>query len=474
MPLSFHNTLTRSVEEFTPVNPGEVRFYACGPTVYNYPHIGNLRTFLFSDLLHRWLIYRGYKVNFIMNLTDVDDKTIRNSIERNMPLSDYTKIYKQAFFDDLDTLNVKRASLYPCATDNIPEMIDMIQSLLDKGLAYETDDGVYFNVRAFDGYGKLSRLDKSKLLSGASGRVANDEYEREDISDFALWKKWTPDDGNIKWKAPFGEGRPGWHIECSVMSMKYLGVPIDIHAGGVDLIFPHHENEIAQSEGATGKPFANYWLHVTHLVVDGEKMSKSKGNFYTLRDLLDKGYSPRAIRYLLYTAHYRKPLNFTLDGIKASENALDRLDDFALMLKNIKFDSENDKELTDILNRRSAKFEEAVDNDLNIAEGMGSIFELVRAFNENSDKITVSLAKETLDFLSKIDGVLGFLDMEKEATLTDEEKRLIDERAEARKAKDFARSDEIRDLLLEKGIEIRDTSDGIVWKRINRVKEEAL
>lgn len=295
----FFNSMTRRIEDFIPINKGQVKLYTCGPTVYNTPHIGNLRTFMFEDLLHRWLLYRGYTVHHVMNITDVDDKTIKNSISKNMSLSDYTDIYKKEFFDSLKQLNIKPAENYPAATDYIPDMIKMIEGLVGKGYAYETEDGVYFKVSSFKDYGKLAHIDRSALLAGASGRVNSDEYSKDEIPDFALWKKWTKEDGEVRWPSPFGDGRPGWHIECSVMSMKLLGYPIDMHCGGVDNLFPHHENEIAQSESFTGSKFVNYWMHSVHLLVDGEKMSKSKGNFYTIKDLAGKGYTCRALRYAL-------------------------------------------------------------------------------------------------------------------------------------------------------------------------------
>jgi cysteinyl-tRNA synthetase len=466
MPVRFYNSMTRTVEEFTPVQKGTAAMYTCGPTVYNFLHIGNLRTFLFEDLLHRWLRYRGYNVRQVMNLTDIDDKTIRDSRAQGMPLSEFTEIYKKAFFEDLKALNVAPAEVYPSATGHIPEMIGIIRTLIEKGYAYSTDDGVYFKISAFDGYGKLAHLDKDSLRAGASGRVANDEYEKETVSDFALWKKWSPSDGDVKWQSPWGEGRPGWHIECSAMSMKYLGETLDIHSGGIDNMFPHHENEIAQSEAATGKQFARYWLHSAHLIVEGEKMAKSKGNFFTLRDLLAKGYSARSIRYLLYTTHYRKPLNFTFDGIKGADAALKRIDDFLFTLGNIKSEGAEDAEFVRMLTTQTEKFEAALDEDLNIAEGMGALFELIRAVNEGMERVTKGFADRVLKFFGKADSVLGFLNFGKADDLTDEEHKMISERSDAKKGKDFARADELRKVLLDRGIEVRDTPDGTVWKRI--------
>lgn len=466
MAVQFYNTRSRSLQEFQPQVPGKVSLYICGPTVYNYMHIGNLRTFLFGDLLKRWLEYRRYEVTHVMNITDVDDKTIRDSIAAQKTLKEFTTIYKEAFLEDLRSLNIKPATYYPLATDSIEGMIDLISRLMEKGHAYATDDGVYFRVSSFDSYGKLAHLDKENLKTGASGRVAQDEYDREDISDFALWKKWVPGDGDVKWDSPWGAGRPGWHIECSVMSMKYLGETLDIHAGGVDLIFPHHENEIAQSEAVTGKEFARYWLHAAHLVVDGQKMSKSKGNFFTLRDIQDKGFDARALRFALFTTHYRKPLNFTLDGLRAAESALERLDDFILNQKNNKNTVVPDPEMKAFLEERKNRFEQSMDEDINIAEAMGSVFEIVKYFNERLNEVSLEISRSILDFFRKIDQVLGFLNMDEEDSLSPEDQGLLDQRAQARKDKDWIKSDEIRDLLLERGVEVRDSAQGQVWKRV--------
>ncbi|MGC8764846.1 MAG: cysteine--tRNA ligase [Brevinematia bacterium] len=467
MPIYFYNSLTRKKEEFIPIKSDEVRMYTCGPTVYNFAHIGNLRTFIFEDLLHRWLEYRGYKVIQVMNLTDVDDKTIKNSMANNMSLKEYTDFYKKAFFEDIKTLNIKPASFYPAATEYIDEMIKVISVLLEKGYAYETSDGIYFKISAFPEYGKLAHLNKESLKAGASGRISSDEYDKESVSDFALWKKWTPEDGEVKWNSPFGEGRPGWHIECSVMSMKLLGETIDIHCGGIDNLFPHHENEIAQSEAYTGKKFVNYWMHSVHLIVDGEKMSKSKGNFYTLRDLLSKGFSPRVIRYALISTHYRKPLNFTFDLLKQSESSLKRIDDFIFALENINKTGEIDTFLKEILDGYVREFENAMDDDLNISEALAAIFELINKYYENFERATKEMAIMVISTLKKLDSVLGFIFWnETDNELTDEEKKLIEERIMAKREKNYRRADEIRQILYSKGIELRDTKDGVVWKRI--------
>ncbi len=470
MSVRFYNTLFRRVEDFKPLREGEVSLYTCGPTVYNYPHIGNLRTFAFEDLLRRWLLFRGYRVNQVMNLTDVDDKTIRDSRKNGMPLRDFTDIYKKAFFEDLRALNILPAEHYPAATDHIPGMIALIETLLRKGHAYESADGIYFKVSSFPNYGKLANLEHDQLKEGASesrsARHASDEYAKENAADFALWKKWTPEDGDVKWDAPFGAGRPGWHIECSVMSMQFLGETIDIHAGGVDLIFPHHTNEIAQSEAATGKPFVNTWLHATHLVVDGEKMSKSRGNFYTLRDLTARGHPARAVRYALITTHYRKPLNFTFDLIKQAESSLARIDDFVLALSNVRADGPADSALADATAVAEDNFSGALDDDLNIAEAMAAVFDLIRVFYERSTAATRANADAILALIKRMDSVLGFVFTAAETCLTDEERKLIADRTAAKQGKDYARADDLRRALLAKGIEVRDTKDGVVWKRI--------
>jgi len=466
MPIRFYNSLSRTIEEFVPLEPGHVRLYTCGPTVYNYPHIGNLRTFLFEDLLKRWLIYRGYRVTHVMNLTDVDDKTIRNSIQKHTSLQEYTDIYKKAFFEDIRTLNILPADHYPAATAYIPQMIEIIQFLLDKGYAYETEDGVYFKIAAFPAYGKLAHLDTSSLKAAASGRLSADEYDKESVSDFALWKKWTPEDGDVKWPSPFGEGRPGWHIECSAMSLSLLGETIDIHCGGIDNLFPHHENEIAQSECYTGKPFVRYWLHATHLIVDGEKMSKSKGNFYTLRDLLARGFSPRSIRYALITTHYRKPLNFTFDLVKQADASLKRIDDFLFALRQVQRPGEAYPPLHEAFLARKQAFEAAMDDDLGIAEAMGQLFELIRAFYEYQNHATQANAGEILSFVQSLEHVLGFIEKPSLDTLSPEEEALFQARIQARKNKDYARADALREELLKKGIEVRDTPQGPVWKRL--------
>ncbi len=465
MTLKFHNTLTRELEPFTPIDAGKVRMYTCGPTVYNFAHIGNLRAYTFEDLLRRVLKFAGYEVYHVMNLTDVDDKTIRSSREKGMPLKEYTKTYIDAFFQDLGTLNIERAEHYPAATDHVPEMIAMIQTLIDKGFAYQSDDkSVYFNITKFPGYGCLCRLDMSALRPGT--RVAHDEYEKENIGDFALWKAWDEEDGDVFWESPWGRGRPGWHIECSAMSMKYLGDSFDIHCGGMDNIFPHHDDEIAQSEAATGKKFVNYWLHNAHLIVEGKKMAKSAGNFFTLRDLQDKGYSGREIRYELIGTHYRQSLNFTFEGLDGARAALGRLDEFRLRLAEVAGSTAPDAEPPGWVAEARAAFTEALSDDLNISGAMGGIFDMLRAGNRAMDggEVSAGAAASALASWADFDRVLGFL-APPEEKIPDEILALLEERTAARAAKNWAESDRLRDAIEQAGFTVKDTPQGPKLRR---------
>src|SRR3989338_3545310 len=382
--LKFHSTLTRKKEVFRTVKEGKVQMYTCGPTVYNFAHIGNFRAYVFEDLLRRYLKYKGYEVRQVMNLTDVDDKTIRDSQKEGISLKEFTERYGKAFFEDIKTVNIEPAEVYPKATEHINEMIQLIQVLLDKGIAYKSSDGsIYYSISKFKGYGSLAHIKVKELKAGA--RVKQDEYEKEQASDFALWKAWDESDGDVYWNSQFGKGRPGWHIECSAMSMKHLTKAfesgnfdaekfesIDIHTGGVDNIFPHHEDEIAQSEGCTGKKFVNYWLHCEHLMVDGKKMSKSLGNFYTLRDLLAKGHNPKAIRYALMSTHYRKPLNFTFEELEAANTAVKKLEELKLYLDN----SDGRAKAGKTTAKAARDFEEAMDDNLNISAALAAVFNL--------------------------------------------------------------------------------------------------
>jgi cysteinyl-tRNA synthetase len=461
--LRLYNTLTRVEEEFQPVHPGEVRMYTCGPTVYDYAHIGNFRTFVFEDLLRRYLLYKGYRVIQVMNLTDVDDKTIRGARQAKVSLSEYVRFYAQAFFEDLHTLNIQRAEHYPAATEHIPDMVALISRLLERGYAYQAGGSVYFKVDAFPGYGKLAHLEERQLLAGASGRVDADEYEKEDVRDFALWKGWTEDDGDVYWETELGKGRPGWHIECSAMSMKYLGTPIDIHAGGVDLIFPHHENEIAQSEAATGQPFVKHWVHCQHLLVNNQKMSKSLGNFYTLRDLLARGYKAKAIRYSLLSAHYRQSQNFTLEGLAAADAAVQRLQDF---MANLKMADGPGVPVERLIAVAKQRFEEGMDDDLNISLGLAAIFEFVREVNRllAEHRLSQSDAQQVAGAMREFDRVLGLLEAD-EAALDPQVEGLAQEREQARKRRDFATADRLRAQIVALGYVIEDTPQGPRLKR---------
>ncbi|MGB2768427.1 MAG: cysteine--tRNA ligase [Candidatus Zixiibacteriota bacterium] len=463
MALRFYNTLTRKKEEFYTIHPEEVRMYTCGPTVYDFAHIGNFRAYVFGDILRRHLEYKGYKVTYVTNITDVDDNTIRGSRKEGIALPEYTKRYKQAYFEDLKSLNIKPADVYSEATAHIKDMVSLVKSLREKGHAYENEGSTYYRIASFPDYGKLSRMDMSGLKAGV--RVAADQYEKEQVADFALWKRWEEKDGDVFWETEVGKGRPGWHIECSAMSMKYLGNHFDIHTGGVDLIFPHHENEIAQSEAATGEKFVNFWLHNEHLMVEGRRMAKSLGNYYTLRDILEKGFNPIAIRYLLMATHHRQQLNFTFDGLGAAKNALQRLYDFADNLKLIKGEKDN-PEIDGVLQRAKEAFGEALDDDLNSSEALGVTFTLVKEVNRLMDEkaISGSDAGKVLTVVNEFDSVLGLLKRE-ELILDQEVKALIEKRVKARKDKDFALADQIRKDLEEKGIILEDTPEGTKWKR---------
>ncbi len=462
-----YNTMSRKAEDFTPLKTGSVGMYTCGPTVYNFAHIGNFRAYLFEDLLRRYLQFAGYRVTQVMNLTDVDDKTIRGSRAQHMPLREFTAIYKKAFFDDLKTLNIEPAEQYPAATDHVPEMIELIRILEEKGYAYRSEDGsVYFSIAKFGDYGKLAHLDMSGLQAGA--RVAQDEYEKENLADFALWKAWDEEDGDVVWESPWGRGRPGWHIECSAMSMKYLGESFDIHTGGVDNIFPHHEDEIAQSEAVTGKPFSKYWMHCAHLVVDGRKMSKSLGNFYTLRDILNRGFTGREIRYVLIATHYRQSLNFSFDALNGARSALARIDEFRTRMRKIAgvpqaaaLPGE-----PDWVAQVRQSFSEALDDDLNISRSLAALFDLIHDGNKRMDAGSV-LAPEAAAVevcLSDLDRVLGLLEPEEERP-DQEWMELARLRLEARKSKNWAEADRIRDVLASKGWDVQDTAEGPKLKR---------
>jgi cysteinyl-tRNA synthetase len=458
------NTLTRQKEEFKPIESGKVRIYTCGPTVYDYAHIGNFRAFLFEDLLKRWLQYRGFKVTHIMNLTDIDDKTIKGSQKQQKPLKDYTDFYVKAFFEDIKTLNIEPADVYPRATDHVPEMVNIIKILIQKGIAYRGEDNsIYYTISKFSEYGKLSHINTQELKAGA--RVKQDEYSKEEAQDFALWKAYAPEDGDTFWETEIGKGRPGWHIECSAMSMKYLGETFDIHCGGVDNMFPHHENEIAQSEAATGKPFVNYWMHNEHLLVEGKKMSKRYGNFYTLRDLLDKNCNPGAIRYLLLSTHYRQQFNFTFEGLKAAKGAIERLENLQRRLQDAN-GTPSGELLSQLIRSVQAEFGKAMDDDLNISVALSALFDFVREINNliDANALTKDEADRVARLIANFDGVLGVIPKYSEEALPKEAEELIKKREEARIAKDWKTADEIRQQLKAMGITIEDTQQGIRWK----------
>jgi cysteinyl-tRNA synthetase len=465
MSLRFYNTLTQKVEPFAPADGHTVRMYTCGPTVWSYAHIGNFRTFIFQDILRRWLRDRGYALDHVMNLTDVDDRIIQQSVAAGKSLRDYTEVYAQAFLEDAAALRLQRPEHTVKATDHIDDMVALIQKLAQTGHTYISDGSVYFRVATFPGYGKLSHLDFDGILDGA--RVDTDKYDKENARDFVLWK--ARKEGEHFWDTPLGAGRPGWHIECSAMSMKYLGDTLDIHAGGIDLTFPHHENEIAQSEAATGKPFARFWLHSEHLMVEGQTMSKTLGNFYTLRDLLDKGWPPEIVRYLLASVPYRKQLNFTFDGLKSAATAIERLRNYKLRLDSGRFPEGKDDGLSARAALALQQFEASLDDDLNTAEALAAVFEYVRDTNTAMDtgEFREGNVPGALDVVSRFEGVFEVLRPTLAASaLSDPEiDAMIAERAAARKARDFARADQVRAALLEKGVILEDTKDGVRWKR---------
>jgi len=465
MSLRFYNTLTQQLEEFKPLHDNVVRMYTCGPTVYNYAHIGNFRSFVFPDILRRWLRIRGFTLDHVMNITDIEDKIIRDSKAAGKSIDEFTAVYTKAFLEDTATLRLERPERIAPATQHIPEMVQAVQQLTERGHTYVSDGSVYYRISTFPEYGKLSHNDFSEIRAGA--RVDVDEYDKDDARDFVLWK--AAKEGEPAWDTPIGNGRPGWHIECSAMAMKYLGNTLDIHTGGVDLTFPHHENEIAQAEGITGKQFVRFWLHAEHLSVDSQKMSKSLGNIYTLRDLKERGYSPEALRYLLASVPYRKKLNFTFDGLKAAATSIDRLRNYKLRLETDKFPLGTNPALTERTSASSAAFDAALDDDLNTAEALGTVFEYVRDTNTAMDagEFRAENVPDALEFLARFDSVFDVLrPTPRTDGLTDTEvDALIAERAAAKKSKNFGRSDEIRSQLAAQGVILEDTKEGVRWKR---------
>src|SRR5262250_3108947 len=475
--IRFHNTLSGKLEPFVPQKPGEVRIYTCGPTVYDYAHIGNYRTFVFQDILRRFLKLRGFRLSHVMNLTDVDDRIIANAAAKGVSIREYTEKFAQAFFDDCKTLSIEAPEHWIRATDHIPEMVSLIQRLQEKTFTYPSEGSIYYRITKFPAYGKLSKIDLTGIQAGA--RVDNDRYEKESARDFALWK--APKPGEHFWQTEIGPGRPGWHIECSAMAMKYLGETLDIHTGGIDLAFPHHENEIAQSEGATGEPFVRYWVHAEHLLVEGEKMSKSLGNFYTMRDLYEKGYKPSALRYALVSVPYRRQLNFTFDGLKQATNSVERLRNFSDRLKQGKFPPGSLGGMKQRAAKAANDFDGGLADDLNTAVALAAAFDFVREANiaMDSGKFGQDDLAAALEFLAKFDEVFAVVadsDAEKlkemgygssgDGLSDNEIDAMLAERQAARQRRDFAKSDEIRKKLAESGIILEDSKDGSVrWKR---------
>ena len=462
--MNVFNSLTRRDEELKPIADNTIRLYTCGPTVYNFAHIGNFRAYTFEDILRRVIQFNGMKVKQVMNLTDVDDKTIKGANAAGVKLTDYTKTYKDAFFADLKKLNIQPAEIYPAATDHIPEMIALVSKLMEKGVAYQSEDkSVYFKVREFPGYGKLAHIDFDNQRTGL--RCAADEYDKENVGDFALWKAWEESDGPVAWDSPWGKGRPGWHIECSAMSMKYLGETFDLHTGGIDNLFPHHENEIAQAEAATGKEFVKTWMHCAHLRVNGEKMSKSLGNFFTLRDLIEKGWTGREIRYVLINAHYRSGLNFAFSALDDARKSLEKIDRCVERLAQAAKTSSSGASASRLprseFSAPLAKFTEAVNDDLNIPMAFAALFELVRICNGLA--VDAEAANEALAVFKRMDEVLGvifFGNEKKTVEIPSDIQALLDQRAEARKVKNWAESDRLRDEITAKGWFVKDSKDG--------------
>lgn len=464
--LRFRNTLSGKIEEFHPLREGEASFYYCGPTVWEYGHIGNFRSNVAADILRRYLKFKGYKVKHVMNITDVEDRIIAKSQEAGLSIDDYTAKYIAALWEDSDALGIERPDIVPRATRHIPEMVTLIERLLETQHAYKSDGSIYYRISSFPEYGKLSKINFAGNIVGGSERIDTDKYEKEDARDFALWKE-SGNPTEPGWDSSLGRGRPGWHIECSAMSMKYLGETFDIHAGGIDLVFPHHENEIAQSEGATGKQFVKYWIHFEHLKVEGETMSKSKGNYYTFRDIKAKGYSPVAVRYFLLSVPYSKQLNFTFDALSGAEKTVAGLRDFRARLNEAKTEPGVNEALREAGQRALREFEAGMDDDLNTSVALAAIHNLTREVNTAMARkqLRDENKRELLELLKRFDTVLNVFGDDGAEMLDAEIQTLIDERQEARRRRDFARADELRDALLERGIVLEDTKDGVRWKQ---------
>jgi cysteinyl-tRNA synthetase len=464
--LRIHNTLSGQVEEFRPLVEGEVKFYYCGPTVWDFGHIGNFRSAIAADVLRRYLKFKGFRVTQVMNLTDVDDRIIAKARESGKALDDYTAKYIEAFWEDFDALGCERPEVAPRATGHIADMVSLVSKLEERGHAYRSDGSIYYRISSFPEYGKLSKINFAGNIAGGSERVDTDKYEKEDARDFALWKAPNSPD-EPAWESSIGRGRPGWHIECSAMSMKYLGETFDLHAGGIDLVFPHHENEIAQSEGATGLQFVRHWLHFEHLKVEGETMSKSKGNYYTFRDLTAKGFTPAGIRYFLLSVPCRKQLNFNFDALTGAEKTVESLRDFRARLEEAKTEPGRNEDLHAATDRALKEFEDGMDDDLNTSVALAAVHELTREVNTALAKRTLreDNKREVRAAIERIDSVLNVFSQPQREMLDEEIQKLIDERQEARHRRDFERGDEIRDELAQRGIVLEDTRDGVRWKR---------
>jgi len=460
-----HNTLSGQVEEFQPLVEGEAKFYYCGPTVWDYGHIGNFRSAIAADVMRRYLKFKGFRVTSVMNLTDVDDRIITQAQKAGQSIDDYTAKFIDAFWEDFDALGCERPDVAPRATRHIPEMADLVEKLEQRGHAYRSDDSIYFRITSFPDYGKLSKINFAGNVAGGSQRVDTDKYDKEDARDFALWKATNADEPG--WDTQIGRGRPGWHLECSAMSMKYLGETFDMHLGGIDLVFPHHENEIAQSEGATGKQFVRYWYHFEHLKVEGETMSKSKGNYYTFRDVAAKGFSAAAVRYFLLSVPFRKQLNFTFDALQGAEKTVESLRDFRARLEEAKTEPGNNDAVQNATAQALKDFEAGMDDDLNTSVALAAIHELTRVVNPVLARghLVADNKRELIAAIDKFDSVLNIFGKPQRELLDEEIQTLIDERQDARHRRDFSRADQIRDELAERGIVLEDTKDGVRWKK---------
>lgn len=477
MSFRIFNTLTRRADVFKPLKARQVGMYTCGPTVYDFAHIGNLRSFVFADTLRRWLEWRGFAVRHVMNMTDVDDKTIKRSQAEHVSLKELTARYEAAFIEDTAALRIKPPHVRCRATEHIDDMVKLVEQLIAKGVAYVSDDGIYFSIAKFKDYGKLAGLDKAKakeLKPGQYSRIAADQYEKEELRDFALWKFWKPEDGDVFWETAVGKGRPGWHIECSAMSMKYLGPSFDVHTGGIDLVFPHHQNEIAQSEAATGKQFVRYWVHCEHLLVNGQKMSKSLGNIITLRDIADRGFSPLALRYFLLSGHYRTQMNFTWDAMKTAQETLDRLNDFVAKLRwlisklsqGAKPKHKPNGSLELAVKDATQAFEYYMDNNLDTAQALATIYEVIGIANKVIDggRADVAALQKLYDLLAEFNKIFDVLEFE-EVQLSDDEAELVSERERLRASRKYKEADVLRETLRKRGILLEDTPYGVRPRR---------